>query len=279
MALAAGPAWPAGPVAAPRQERAGLTRALVSAFTLFTLFAAGLTCFFNERVDGCVMHDRSPLDLGKMIAATTTPGRTRSSFGASSPWLYQYSHRRPAGRYVFSTYGDRLRPPGSGERLPYEKARIVPGSQEALLGDLGSRRRRPWSVQHAGSVVMARSRCARTRRRTPWLQVSRTYCFEVRVGALDAHRRRGRERTSPCPTPFPEPARDASWSGTGASAPSPAPHARSILAGRAAAAGDRGWGARLVPGGPTPGGSTPFACRGSRSRMRSRSATVFGCRR
>ncbi|MDB4993344.1 MAG: hypothetical protein JWM74_776 [Myxococcaceae bacterium] len=164
-------------------QRAWLGRAVLSAFTLFVLFASTMGCIFGERVDGRVSHDRTVIDAGKLIEATTKPDDKIFVWGFS-PWIYQYSHRRPAGRYVFETYVTGF-VPWYWEKLAVEKARIVPGSVEALLGDLD--REQPAIVVDAGSVMMARPMRAYDLPNA-WLHAH--YCFDMRIGALDIYRRK-----------------------------------------------------------------------------------------
>lgn len=177
-------------------------RPLVSAGLAVVLLCSALATVFAERVDGRVMHDRTPQDAGKAIAAITSPDDKIFVWGFS-PWLYQYSHRRPAGRYVFSTYVTGL-VPWFWEKLSIEKARIVPGSVEALLGDLD--REKPEIVVDAGSVMMARP--MRSYAKTnEWLHAH--YCFEFRLGAFDIYRR----KHDACAVPyFPEPSGAVDWS-------------------------------------------------------------------
>jgi 4-amino-4-deoxy-L-arabinose transferase-like glycosyltransferase len=166
-----------------RPRTARSARVIVSTFTLFVVFASALGCVFGEKVDGRVSHDRTHTDAAKYIMATTEPSDRIFVWGFS-PWLYEYAHRRPAGRYVFSTYVTGF-VPWYWEKLSVEKARIVPGSVEALLGDLA--REKPAIVVDAGSVMMARPMRLYDAP-TAWLYEH--YCFEVRFGALDVYRRK-----------------------------------------------------------------------------------------
>ena len=158
-------------------------RAAFCGFLAFVLFCAGMGSYFGERVDGEVAHDRAVKDCAKLIEATTQP-TDRIFVWGFSPWLYQYSHRRPAGRYVFETYVTGF-VPWFWDKLAIEKARIVPGSVEALLGDLD--REQPEIVVDAGSVMMARSMRAYE---APAVWLRAHYCFEVRLGPFDLYRRK-----------------------------------------------------------------------------------------
>jgi hypothetical protein len=187
------------------KKTAAMARLVLTTFTCFTLVASLLGCYFGERVDGRVAHDRTVQDVGKFIEASTQPSDRIFVWGFSS-WLYGYSHRKPAGRYVFETYVTGL-VPWFWEKLPVERARVVPGSVEALLGDLD--RERPAVVVDAGSIMMARP----MRAYPPfsnWLHEG--YCFEVRVGAFDVYRRK--ENGAPCAYPyFPRPYASQDWLG------------------------------------------------------------------
>ena len=150
-----------------------------------------------EAIDGMVEHDRLVLRVSKYIEATTQPG-SRIFVWGFSPWLYQYSHRRPAGRYVFSTYVTGL-VPFRHQDPEIEKGRIIPGSQEALLADLDHEK--PDLVIDAGAILLARS--MRSYEKTnAWLRAN--YCFEVRVRGYDIYRRKP-DPNVPCAQPkFPQ---------------------------------------------------------------------------
>jgi 4-amino-4-deoxy-L-arabinose transferase-like glycosyltransferase len=165
------------------QAKGWPARVVVTCFMLFLVFASAMGCFFGEKVDGRVAHDRTVLDVGKLVAATTKPEDKIFVWGFS-PWIYQYSHRRPAGRYVFSTYVTGF-VPWFWEKLDVERARIVPGSVEALLDDL--EREKPAMVIDAGSVMIARPMRLYPKP-SAWLHAN--YCFEMRIGAIDVYRRK-----------------------------------------------------------------------------------------
>ncbi len=176
-----------------RNEHAWTLRAMTVAFSCFVLFASIMGCDFGERVDGRVAHDRTIQDAAKFITASTKPDDKIFVWGFS-PWIYGYSHRRPAGRYVFETYVTGF-VPWYWEKLSLEKARIVPGSTEALLGDLD--REKPAIVVDAGSIMMARPMRG-YEKPNAWLHAH--YCFELRIGALDIYRRKEDDAT--CAVPF-----------------------------------------------------------------------------
>jgi hypothetical protein len=179
----------------------------------FVLFCGWLGTVFGEKVDGRVSHDRVVSDVSKLITATTAPDDRIFVWGFS-PWLYQYSHRRPAARYVFETYVTGV-VPWFWEKLSIERARVVPGSVEALLGDL--ERDKPAVVVDAGSVMLARP----IRAYAPfagWLHEH--YCFDVRVGAYDVYRRKA-DGAACSVAYFPRPFGAIDWSGHGLPVPLP----------------------------------------------------------
>jgi hypothetical protein len=85
---------------------------------------------------------------------------------------------------VFSTYVTGF-VPWFWEKLDVERARIVPGSVEALLDDL--EREKPAMVIDAGSVMIARPMRLYPKP-SAWLHAN--YCFEMRIGAIDVYRRK-----------------------------------------------------------------------------------------
>jgi hypothetical protein len=206
-------AWPfaalcAGAAAEPfaRSRRWQPTwRRLSAGFLGLVLFCGWQATVISEKVDGRVMHDRSVDEVSRLIAATTGPPDRIFVWGFS-PWIYQYSHRRPAGRYVFETYVTGF-VPWFWEKLSVERARIVPGSTEALLSDLD--REKPVVVVDAGSVMLARP----MRAYAPfawWLHAN--YCFEVRIGAFDVYRRK--PDAAACAYPwYPQPSVAVDWGG------------------------------------------------------------------
>ncbi|MEO7114059.1 MAG: glycosyltransferase family 39 protein, partial [Polyangiaceae bacterium] len=86
-----------------RGDRGWSVRAVTVVFMCFVLFVSALACDFGERIDGRVSHDCTVTDVAKLITATTKPDDKIFVWGFS-PWIYGYSHRRAAGRYVFETY-------------------------------------------------------------------------------------------------------------------------------------------------------------------------------
>ena len=183
------------------QRRARLQ---LSAFVGFVVVCAALGAYYGERIDGRVAHDRTVNDTAKYIEATSNPNDRIFVWGFS-PWLYPYSHRKPAGRYVFETYVTGF-VPWFWEKLELEKTRIVPGSVDALLADLD--REDPALVVDAGSYMMARP--MRTYDKpAAWLRDH--YCFEVRIGAHDIYRKRN---TAECAQKhFPRPHDAIDWRG------------------------------------------------------------------
>ncbi|MEO7110783.1 MAG: hypothetical protein ABI183_10120, partial [Polyangiaceae bacterium] len=81
------------------------------------------------------------------------------------------------------------------EKLSIEKARIVPGSTEALLDDLD--REKPVIVVDAGAVMMGRPMRS-YEKPNAWLHAN--YCFDLRLGAMDVYRRKTDGK--PCAVPF-----------------------------------------------------------------------------
>lgn len=149
----------------------------------FLIVVAIFATYINEKIDGRVGHEELVQKVGAYVARTTKPDAKLFVWGFS-PWLYGYSHRRPAGRYVFETYVTGF-VPWFHDILEQEPARVVPGSMDALLHDLA--RETPEVVVDAGSVMIARP----MRSFAPaaeWLRTN--YCFELRIGAYDIYRRR-----------------------------------------------------------------------------------------
>ncbi len=156
-------------------------RAVTAAFSFGLLFYGALALYFGEKIDGRIAHDALLERLGKYVEAATTPDQRVFVWGFS-PWIYTYSHRRPAGRYVFETYVTGF-VPWFWEELDVEKKRIVPGSVEALLSDLD--REKPELVIDAGSVLLGRPMRA-YEKPASWLHDH--YCFEFRFAAFDIYR-------------------------------------------------------------------------------------------
>jgi 4-amino-4-deoxy-L-arabinose transferase-like glycosyltransferase len=210
-------AWPffalvAGSIADRASRRAASRHALVG-FGAFMLAGAGLGLYFGEKADGRVAHDETILSMAHVVEVTTKP-EDRVFVWGFSPWIYGYSHRKPASRFVFHTYPTGF-VPWYGEKLSVEAARVVPGSMEALLGDL--ERERPAVIVDAGAVMM--NRPMRTYRATADYLYAH-YCFEMRVGALDLYRRKGDGAS--CEQPhFPEPAACVDYLGRGLFLPLP----------------------------------------------------------
>lgn len=198
-----------------REGRAPTTlRGATGGLLAFTLFAAFMGTLFGERVDGRVAHDKTPQLLGKYIEASTKPDDRILVWGFS-PWLYQYAHRKPASRFVFHTYVTGF-VPWFWDKLPVEKARIVPGSVEGMLDDL--EREKPAIVVDAGSIMMVRS----LRLYEPTNRYLHAhYCFESRLGAFDVYRRKPVDAAA-CEQPwFPLPYDAVDWNGRPLGVPLP----------------------------------------------------------
>lgn len=185
--------------------RARLDR-LTLAVVALLIFCGTLGTVFGERIDGRIAHDRTVQDLGRYLEASTAK-EDRIFVWGFSPWLYEYSHRRPAGRYVFETYVTGM-VPWFWEKLPIEQARIVPGSVEALLQDLD--RERPAVVVDAGAIMLARPMRG-YKPFSDWLHAS--YCFELRLGALDVYRRKLQADTQCAEPYYPYPHVPVDWNG------------------------------------------------------------------
>jgi general stress protein CsbA len=191
------------------------TMATIHRGALATLFfLCALETFALEKIDGRVAHDKLVVRLSRYVEATTEKDDKIFVWGFS-PWLYAYSHRRPAGRYVFSTYVTGL-VPWRHDDLLGEQKRIVPGSNEALMDDLD--REKPELVVDAGSIMMARP--IRTYPRwAAWLRTH--YCFELRVRGFDVYRRK-KDVAATCAAPgFPQPQRAYDFVGAPLEVPVP----------------------------------------------------------
>jgi len=164
-------------------RRGAQARLAVSVFAGFLVVYGGLAVYFEEKFDGRVAHDALVERLARYIEAATTPDERIFVWGFS-PWLYSYSHRRPAGRFVFETYVTGF-VPWFWDDLDVEKKRVVPGSMEALLSDLD--RERPELVIDAGAVIFGRPMRA-YEQPAAWLHEH--YCFSFRFAAYDVYRRK-----------------------------------------------------------------------------------------
>lgn len=190
------------------------TMATIYRGALATLLAlCALETYALEKIDGRVAHDKLVGRLSQYIDATTAKDDKIFVWGFS-PWLYAYSHRRPAGRYVFSTYVTGL-VPWRHDDLQGEQKRIVPGSNEALMDDL--EKENPELFIDAGSIMLARP--VRTYPRwAAWLR--ERYCFEVRVRGFDVYRRK--KDGAACTAPgFPQPQRAYDFVGAPLEVPIP----------------------------------------------------------
>jgi hypothetical protein len=156
------------------------------------------TAWLRERPDGRVAHGPVVEQVGQYITRHTAVTDTIFVWGFS-PWLYEYSHRRPAGRFVFTTYPIGF-VPWFRDAMDQEALRVVPGAMDELLGDL--KREQPSYVVDAGSVSIARPMRAYP---GPAALLHDRYCFEVRIGSFDLYRIASADR--PCKTThFPRPA-------------------------------------------------------------------------
>jgi hypothetical protein len=156
------------------------------------LVAGALGCFAasGERMvdwlaqaDGRVAHGETIEHLARYVQKSTSPTDRLFVWGFA-PQIYPYSHRRPATRYFFETYVTGF-VPWLYDDLPLEPTRVVPGSMDALLGDL--EREKPAVIVDAGSVQIARSMRAYPEAAE---YLHEHYCFDARLGAFDVYRRR-----------------------------------------------------------------------------------------
>jgi hypothetical protein len=194
-------------------RRVAAARSSLVGFMIFTIGAAGLGCYFGEKVDGRAAHDETVDLMSRVVTATTMPEERIFVWGFS-PWIYGYSHRRPAGRYVFSTYVTGF-VPWFPESLSVERARIVPGSVEGLLSDL--EKEKPVAIVDAGSVMMLRP--MRTYSEfSDYLHAH--YCFDMRLGAMDLYRRKP-DGDECAQKSFPRPAIGVDYLGRTIAAPLP----------------------------------------------------------
>lgn len=162
---------------------ASVARSLGIAGATTLVVAATFVTYLNEKCDGRVAHGPLVQKVAGYVEATTREHSKIFVWGFSS-WLYGYSHRRPAGRYVFETYVTGF-VPWFHDAIPKEAGRSVPGAMGALLDDLT--RESPEVVIDAGSVMIGRPMRAYPAA-ARWLAAG--YCFEVRVGAYDLYRRK-----------------------------------------------------------------------------------------
>jgi hypothetical protein len=177
-------------------QRREAARTALAAFMAFLVAGTGMLCYYTEKVDGRVAHDDTVDALSRVIAATTSP-EDRIFVWGFSPWLYGYSGRKPAGRYVFSTYVTGY-VPWFPEALDVEEARVVPGSVEALLDDL--ERERPEIVVDTGAVMMIRP----MRTYEPFAAyLHEQFCFDMRLGVMDLYRRKPQDTTECAQKSFP----------------------------------------------------------------------------
>jgi 4-amino-4-deoxy-L-arabinose transferase-like glycosyltransferase len=158
-------------------------RIVGAAAALFLIVSGAITANFVEVADGRTMETPSTKVVARYVEAITTP-EDRIFVWGFSPELYGYSRRKPAGRYVFSTYVTGF-VPWYWDALEYEAGRVVPGSVDALLDDLA--RERPKVVIDAGSVMFGRSMRAYPRF-DAWMHDS--LCFLLRISAYDVYLRR-----------------------------------------------------------------------------------------
>jgi hypothetical protein len=179
--LAVAVAGGAGQIA-PLRLRARIAGPLALSASAFLLLSGAIAGYVGEKIDGRVTESKAVKQTARYIEAATLP-TDRIFVWGFSPSLYGYSHRRPAGRFVFETYPTGF-VPWYWEDLASEPARVVPGSMEALLGDLESEK--PALVVDAGQAMIARSMRAYPQAAS---YLHEHYCFELRVSVYDIYRR------------------------------------------------------------------------------------------
>jgi hypothetical protein len=167
----------------------GARRVAFGVGALFLVASGAITANFCEVADGRATETPSVKVVARYIEAITSP-EDRIFVWGFSPTLYGYSNRKPAGRYLFSTYVTGF-VPWFWDAMKYEPSRVVPGSVEALISDLD--REKPKIVVDAGSVMLARSMRAYPEF-DAWMQ--RSLCFLVRINAYDLYIR----KEGACPT-------------------------------------------------------------------------------
>jgi len=200
--------FPFAVLVAATELRASLERTGLLVFSAaFGTFLAAARTVGLEKPDGRVTYDKVQLRAAKYVEATTKPTDSIVVWGFS-PALYPLSHRKPAGRYVFSTYVTGY-VPWFGLPIERELARAVPGSMDAFLDDL--EREKPSIVIDAGSVMILRPILVYPKM-TRWLAAN--YCFEIRFGGFDIYRRREENGPSCKVEEFPEPHAPIDWMGT-----------------------------------------------------------------
>jgi hypothetical protein len=165
----------------PQRERS-LAGALLTLAALGT-YVSFYEAYSREKNDGRIIHDVVVEKAAQYLEKATSPDDKIFVWGFS-PWLYTYSHRRPAGRFVFTTYPIGF-VPWFWQALDREPEHVVPGTMEQLLDDLD--REKPAYVVDAGSIMMGRPMRAYQAALT-WLQ--KGYCFDARFGSYDLYRRR-----------------------------------------------------------------------------------------
>jgi hypothetical protein len=175
------------------------------------LYLAYAETYFVEAVDGLLAHGPHVKEMAKFLEKNSAPDDKMFVWGFS-PWLYGYAHRRPAGRYLFSTYPSGV-VPWFWDKPEVEARNVVPGSREALIDDL--EREKPALIVDAGTVWIGRSM-----RTWPilseWLHAH--YCFVLRMEGYDVYRRRETECEQPA---FPKPDRTYDYYGHAIGVPVP----------------------------------------------------------
>lgn len=179
------------------KRREKVTKGLVLGITVLGTYASVALAYVREKDDGRVIHDAVLEKTAEYLEKQTTPNDKIFVWGFS-PWLYTYSHRRPAGRFVFTTYPIGF-VPWFWQAIDRERDHVVPGTMDQLLGDLD--REKPAYVVDAGSVMMGRPMRAYA---PSLLWLRKNYCFDARFGSYDLYKRRPASGLCPFGDVFPK---------------------------------------------------------------------------
>lgn len=169
-----------------------------SVFRVVTTAFAGALLFLSVAQAGSLYarrgraaHDES-IEIAARYLENAVPASERIFVWGFSPWLYGYSHRASASRFLFVTYPTGF-VPWFWDHPEREPLRAVPGAMNDLLGDLAQAQ--PAYVVDAGNVQMGRPLGAYAEVAS-WLE--RSYCFDVRIGAFDLYRRKVADEACRC---------------------------------------------------------------------------------
>ncbi len=110
-----------------------------------------------------------------------------------APDLYTFCHRRPASRYVYSTFQSGFVPFFDSATREEERARIVPGSPQLFISDL--------ETSHPALIVdVPDTMGRRSMREIPaYADYLKQYCNPTRYDGVDVFVRRGDDGACPAP--------------------------------------------------------------------------------